>query len=65
MSLACVALAGFGTALTVAAQVAAKPPVATPSAGGNSFEGPGAVQYEPSRDSLDRRIDMFIGDWRD
>ena len=48
-----------------AAQVAAKPPVTTPSAGGNSFDGPGAVRYQPSRDSLDRRIDMFIGDWRD
>ncbi len=49
----------------VAAQVVAKPPVTTPSAGGNSFDGPGAVRYQPSRDSLDRRIDMFIGDWHD
>jgi len=48
-----------------AAQVAAKPPVKTPSAGGNSFEGPGAVRYQGGRDSQDRRIDMFIGDWRD
>ena len=47
------------------AQVIAKPPVSTPSAGGNSFDGPGAVRYQLSRDSLDRRIDMFIGDWRD
>ncbi len=51
--------------LPVAAQVVAKPPVTTPSAGGNSFDGPGAVRYQPSRDSLDRRIDMFIGDWHD
>ena len=51
--------------LSAAAQVVAKPPVTTPSAGGNSFEGPGAVRYQPSRDTLDRRIDMFIGDWRD
>jgi len=51
--------------LPTAAQVAAKPPVTTPSAGGNSFDGPGAVRYQPGRDSQDRRIDMFIGDWRD
>jgi hypothetical protein len=44
--------------------VVAKPPVKTPSAGGNSFEGPGAVRYLATRDSEDRRIDMFIGDWR-
>jgi mannose-6-phosphate isomerase-like protein (cupin superfamily) len=43
----------------------AKPPVTTPSAGGNSFDGPGAVRYRPARDVQDRRIDMFIGDWRD
>src|SRR5438552_7340346 len=51
--------------LPASSQVVAKPPVTTPSAGGNSFDGPGAVKYQPSRDSLDRRIDMFIGDWRD
>jgi len=45
--------------------VTPKPPVKTPSAGGNSFDGPGAVRYEPVRDIQDRRIDMFIGDWRD
>jgi len=48
-----------------AAQVVAKPPVTTPSAGGNSFDGPGTVRYQAGRDSEDRRIDMFIGDWRD
>lgn len=47
------------------AQVVAKPPVKTPSAGGNSFSGPGDVRYEPDRDVEDRRIDMFMGDWRD
>ena len=51
--------------LPVSAQVAAKPPVTTPSAGGNSFEGPGSVRYEVGRDSQDRRVDMFMGDWRD
>jgi mannose-6-phosphate isomerase-like protein (cupin superfamily) len=49
----------------VAQAVVAKPPVKTPSAGGNSFEGPGAVRYQAARDSEDRRIDMFIGDWHD
>ena len=51
--------------LQAAAQVAPKPPVSTPSAGGNSFDGPGAVAYQAGRDSQDRRIDMFMGDWRD
>ena len=51
--------------LPAAAQTPAKPPVKTPSAGGNSFNGPGDVRYQPSRDGQDRRIDMFIGDWRD
>jgi mannose-6-phosphate isomerase-like protein (cupin superfamily) len=48
-----------------AQQVVAKPPVKTPSAGGNSFDGPGDVRYVPERDSQERRIDMFMGDWRD
>src|ERR1700688_988471 len=47
------------------AQVVAKPPVKTPSAGGNSFDGPGDVRYRAGRDAQDRRIDMFIGDWHD
>src|SRR5258706_16467113 len=51
--------------LPAAAQVVAKPPVTTPSAGGNSFDGPGDVRYQADRDSQDRRIDMFMGDWRD
>lgn len=45
-------------------KVIAKPPVTTPSAGGNSFDGPGDVRYQSDRDPQDRRIDMFIGDWR-
>jgi mannose-6-phosphate isomerase-like protein (cupin superfamily) len=65
-SLACLALPLFGVAsLPMSAQVVAKPPVTTPSAGGNSFDGPGDVRYQADRDSQDRRIDMFIGDWRD
>lgn len=65
----CLALSFFSiTALPAAPQssqkVAAKPPVTTPSAGGNSFDGPGDVRYQRDRDPEDRRIDMFIGDWR-
>jgi len=61
--LACLALPLFNVASF--GQVVAKPPVKTPSAGGNSFNGPGDVRYEATRDSQDRRIDMFMGDWRD
>jgi len=49
----------------IAQSVVAKPPVKTPSSGGNSFDGPGDVRYVDKRDTQDRRIDMFIGDWRD
>ena len=53
-------------ALPLLAQTAPpKPSVSTPSTGGNSFDGPGDVRYEKERDAQDRRIDMFIGDWRD
>ena len=65
-SLAFLALPLFSMAtLSAVAQVVAKPPVKTPSAGGNSFDGPGDVRYQAGRDAQDRRIDMFIGDWRD
>ena len=50
--------------LRAAGQVAPKPPVSTPSAGGNSFDGPGAVAYQAERDSQDRKIYMFMGNWR-
>ena len=64
-NLAYLALPLFGfTSVPSGAQVVAKPPVTTPSAGGNSFNGPGAVRYQPTKDVQDRRIDMFIGDWR-
>jgi hypothetical protein len=29
----------------------------------NSYPGPGLVKYQSVPDTLDRRIDMFIGDW--
>lgn len=66
-----ITLSSFGLMLAIAAlplraqTVKPKPPVSTPSAGGNSFDGPGDVRYEPDRDVEDRRIDMFIGGWRD
>lgn len=62
--LVCLALLSF-CSISAQAQVQAKPPVKTPSAGGNSFNGPGDVRYYGHRDTEDRRIDMFIGDWRD
>ena len=66
---ACFTLSLFGIATVPAVaqssqKVTAKPPVTTPSAGGNSFDGPGDVRYQAGRDTQDRRIDMFIGDWR-
>jgi mannose-6-phosphate isomerase-like protein (cupin superfamily) len=64
-SLVCIALCLLGASTLGTAQVAAKPPVSTPSAGGNSFDGPGDVRYYAERDPQDRRIDMFMGDWRD
>lgn len=60
-----IALFLCGASPMIGQDVQAKPPVSTPSAGGNSFDGPGDVRYESSRDAQDRRIDMFIGDWRD
>jgi len=39
--------------------------VKTPSTGGNSFDGPGAITYPAVNDAEQRRIDMFMGDWRD
>ena len=48
------------------APAAATPTLRTsPSAGGNSYDGPGMVKYQKSRDPLDRRIDMFMADWRE
>jgi len=65
----CLALSFFSIAALPAApqssqKITAKPSVTTPSAGGNSFDGPGDVRYQRDRDVQDRRIDMFIGDWR-
>jgi mannose-6-phosphate isomerase-like protein (cupin superfamily) len=47
------------------AQVIAHPSVATGASGGNHFATPGDVIYQPHRDSQDRRIDMFFGDWHE
>jgi len=30
----------------------------------NSYPGPEFVKYEPEREVLDRRIDLFLSDWR-
>jgi hypothetical protein len=47
------------------AQVASHPSVSTKGTGGNTFDGPGDVRYVPHRDSVDRRIDLFFGDWHE
>jgi mannose-6-phosphate isomerase-like protein (cupin superfamily) len=47
------------------AQAAAHPSVATGASGGNHFATPGDVVYLPHRDSEDRRVDMFFGDWHE
>ena len=44
-----------------AQQVAGKPPVKTPAAGGNSFAGPQDIRYEAFAEGGDRLIDRFIG----
>ena len=59
------ALFSLGPSHLGAQTVVAKPPVKTPSTGGNSFDGPGDVRYQPATDFEPRRIDTFIGDWRD
>jgi mannose-6-phosphate isomerase-like protein (cupin superfamily) len=48
-----------------AQQVAGKPPVKTPAAGGNSFAGPQDIRYEAFAEGGDRLIDRFIGYWQD
>jgi mannose-6-phosphate isomerase-like protein (cupin superfamily) len=55
----------LATAQTPTQNSTAKPPVSTPSTGGNSFDGPADIRYLASRDPQDRRIDMFVGNWRD
>jgi mannose-6-phosphate isomerase-like protein (cupin superfamily) len=57
-------LCGVAGSTAAAQTVVAKPPVKTPSTGGNSFDGPGDVRYQPAADFEQRRIDMFFGDWR-
>src|ERR1700710_994902 len=51
--------------LLVMAQTAAHASVATKGSGGNTFDGPADVRYVPHKDSLDRRVDLFFGDWRE
>jgi len=60
-------LAGFALALCTAAG-AQNPPQSSGTQnainGINSYPGPGLVKYQTTPDPLNRRIDMFIGDWR-
>lgn len=61
----CLAAIAAATLLHLHAQTPAHPSVATKGTGGNTFDGPGDVRYVPHRDSQDRRVDMFFGDWRE
>lgn len=47
------------------AQTPVHPSVATLASGGNHFSTPGDVVYVPMKDSVDRRIDLFFGDWHE
>ena len=53
------------TTIPALTQTAPHPSVATKGIGGNTFDGPGEVRYVPRPYSVDRRIDMFFGDWRE
>lgn len=51
--------------LPAKAQTPDHPSVGTLASGGNHFDTPGDVRYVPNRDSEDRRIDLFFGDWHE
>jgi mannose-6-phosphate isomerase-like protein (cupin superfamily)/uncharacterized cupin superfamily protein len=63
--LVCLAVFAIAPGLPVHAQTIVHPSVTTNAAGGNSYEGPEYIKYQLKRDVEDRRIDMFMGDWRD
>lgn len=60
-----VCLAFLSSAILARAQAPVHAPVKTPGTGGNTFNTPAEVRYPAKRDSQDRRVDMFMGDWRD
>jgi mannose-6-phosphate isomerase-like protein (cupin superfamily) len=51
--------------LPAAAQTIVHPPVKTNGSGGNTYDGPEFIRYAATRDTQDRRIDLFMGDWRE
>lgn len=64
--------AAAGLVLTLAPLATAQtapPPTSSGTAnainGINSYPGPGLVKYENTSDPLNRRVDMFIGDWHE
>jgi mannose-6-phosphate isomerase-like protein (cupin superfamily) len=62
--LALIATTALGTGLiaqTTPTYAYKKPP----NPGGNSYPGPELIPYPPSRDTMDRRIDMFMSDWHE
>lgn len=67
-SLAILAVSALATTIIPMASPQAAPAPSgrkSPSAGGNSYDGPGDVKYEKTRDSQDRRIDLFMADWHE
>jgi mannose-6-phosphate isomerase-like protein (cupin superfamily) len=62
----CIAILIFCMRLfPAAAQTIVHPPVKTNGSGGNTYDGPEFIRYAATRDIQDRRIDLFMGDWRD
>ena len=51
--------------LPAPAQTIVHPPVKTNGSGGNTYDGPEFIRYAATRDTQDRRIDLFMGDWRE
>ncbi len=61
---------GVASGLTSLAVAQTTPPPASSGTanainGIDSYPGPGLVKYQNTPDPMNRRIDMFIGDWRD
>jgi mannose-6-phosphate isomerase-like protein (cupin superfamily) len=51
--------------LPAIAQTIVHPPVKTNGSGGNTYDGPQFIRYAETRDTQDKRIDLFMGDWRE
>ena len=61
-------LSGMGTAQTKPAapiQTGNDPNYGSGRGGHNTFASPAAIKYVPAKASVERRIDLFFGDWRE